>query len=140
MGLCGWRLSFPDYPWDPKWSFPQINSVKLWEHVLQRHLLKYPQQIASHSVDPLQKAGTLRARTDTEQTATQKAGPSDLTVQGAVMDKLAEEDTTFQRLRTAKIKIFGAARRELTKDLAVFFVLGDSAASEFCILTFQNHL
>jgi hypothetical protein len=80
--------------------------VKRWEPVAQRHLLKYTQQVASHYGDPLQSAGTLRAHSDTEQTAPQNAGPSGMTVQGAVIDKPAEEDTTVQQLRTAIIKIF----------------------------------
>lgn len=106
MGLPGWLLSFPHYTCDPKWSFPQINSVKRWEPVVQRYLLKYVQQVANQSGDSLQAAGTLRALNDNEQTATQKAGPSGLIVQGAIRDKPAEEDTTNQQLRTAKIRLF----------------------------------
>ena len=60
-------------------------------------------------------AGTLRAPSDTEQTATQKAGLSGLRVQGAVIDNRGEEDTTVLQLRTAKLKLFWAASRNPKK-------------------------
>jgi hypothetical protein len=57
---------------------------------LQRHLLKYAHQFASHSGDHLQAAGTLRTPSDTEKTATQEAGQSGLRVQGAIIGKPEE--------------------------------------------------
>jgi len=74
-------------------------------------MIKYAQKVASHSDDPHQAAGTLRAHGDTEQTATQKVGPSGLLVQGAMIDKPAE-DTTVQQLRTAEIKQFCCSKEE----------------------------
>ena len=94
--------------------------VKHWEFVVQRYMTKYAQKAASHSGDPHQAAGTLRAHGDTEQTATQKAGPSGLLVQGAMIDKPAEEDTTVQQLRTAEIKQFVAAKKKRNKARACF--------------------
>ena len=82
---------------------------------MQRHMFQYTQQVASHSGDPLQAAVTVRARNNTEQTATQKAGPSGLTVQGAIIDKSAEDDTTVLQLRTAEVKQFWAAKKKHNK-------------------------
>jgi hypothetical protein len=73
---------------------------------LYRDLLKHAQQVASQSGDPFQAAVTIRAYSDTEQTATQKTGPSGLRMQGAVIDKLTEDDTTVLQLRNDTIKIF----------------------------------
>jgi hypothetical protein len=61
----------------------------------------------------VQVAGTLRAPSDTEQTITQKAGSSGLTVQVAVIDKPAVERSTVQQFRTAKIELTRAAMRKL---------------------------
>jgi len=61
--------------------FSNNKSFKIWESVIQRHLLKYAQQVARQSGNTLQAAGTLRATSNIEQTATQKAGLSGLTVQ-----------------------------------------------------------
>jgi hypothetical protein len=93
--------------------------VKHWEFVVQRYMVKYAQKVASHSGDPQQAAGTLRAHGDTEQTATQKAGPSGLLVQGAMIDKPAD-DTRVQQLRTAEIKQFVAAKKKRNKARACF--------------------
>jgi len=94
--------------------------VKHWEFVVQRYMIKYAQKFASHSGDPHQAAGTLRAHGGTEQTATQKAGPSGLIVQGAMIDKPAQEDSTVQQLRTAEIKRFVAAKKKRNKGRACF--------------------
>jgi ATP-dependent protease HslVU (ClpYQ) peptidase subunit len=74
--------------------------------------METPAQIGSTG---RQAAGTLRAPSDVEQTTTQEAGPSGLRVQGANIDKPTEEDTTVQQLRTAKIKLFEAARSKIKK-------------------------
>ena len=87
---------------------------------MQRYMIKYTQKVASLSGDPHQAAGTLRAHGDTEQTATQKAGPSGLIVQRAMIDKPAEEDTTVQQLRNAEIKQFVAAKKKRNKARACF--------------------
>jgi Mg-chelatase subunit ChlD len=89
--------------------------VKHWEFVAQIYVIKHAQKVASHSGDRHQLAGTLRARGDNEQTATQKAGPSGLLVQGTIIDKPAEEDTAVQQLRTAEIKQFVAAKKKRNK-------------------------
>jgi hypothetical protein len=83
-------------------------------------MIKYAQKVASHSGDPHQAAGTLRAHGDTERTATQKAGPSGLLVQEAMIYKPAEEDTTVQQLRTAEIKQMVAAKKKSNKARACF--------------------
>ena len=88
-------------------------NVKNWVFVAQRYMIKYTQKVSSHSGDPHQAAGTLRAHSNTEQTATQKAGPSGLLVQGAMIDKPAEEDTTVKQLRTAEIKNLWQQRRNV---------------------------
>jgi len=61
--------------------FSNYKSFKIWKSVLQKHLLRYAEQVARQSGNPLQAAGTLRAISDIEQTTTQKAGLSGLTVQ-----------------------------------------------------------
>jgi hypothetical protein len=66
------------------------SQLKAGSLFLQKHLLKYAQQFASHSGDHLQAAGTLRTPCDTEHTATQEAGRSGLRVQGAVIGKPEE--------------------------------------------------
>jgi hypothetical protein len=66
----------------------------------------------------MQAAGTLRAPTDSEQTATQKAGPSGLRVQRANIDKPAEEDSSVQQFRTVKIELIVGARRKPKKGRA----------------------
>ena len=97
--------------------------VKHWEFVVQRYMIKYAQKVASHSGDFHQAAGTLRAHGDTEQTATQKAGPSGLLVQCAMVDKPVEEDSTVQHLRTAEIKQFVAAKKKRNKVRAFFYLV-----------------
>jgi hypothetical protein len=63
-----------------------------------------------------------------------------LRVQGAITVKPAEGDTAMQKIRTARIKVFGVTMRDLKKSRAVFFVLGNSPVSELYVRTFQSRL
>jgi hypothetical protein len=80
--------------------------------------METPAQIGSTG---RQAARTLKAPSDVEQTTTQEAGPSDLRVQGANIDKPTEKETTVQQLRTAKIKLLGTARSKIKKARACSF-------------------
>jgi hypothetical protein len=65
-------------------------SIKCRNSVVQRHLLKFSQQVASQSNEPPQRAGISRKPRDVEHSTSQTAKPSGLTVQGANPDKPAE--------------------------------------------------
>ena len=90
-------------------------STKCRDSVVHRHLLKFAQQGTSQSGKPPQGAGTPSKPRDAEYSITPKARPSGLTEQGASTGKPAEEDTTVQKLPTAKTKLSGTARRKLRK-------------------------
>jgi hypothetical protein len=84
--------------------------------VIQRHLLKFAQQGASQTSEPPLGAGIPSKPRDVEHSTTQRVGPYGLRVQGAFTGKPAE-DTTIQKLPTAKPKLSGAARRKRKKSL-----------------------
>jgi hypothetical protein len=90
-------------------------STKCRDSVVHRHLLKSAQQGTSQSGKPPQGAGTPSKPRDAEYSITPKARPSGLTEQGASTGKPAEEDTTVQKLPTAKTKLSETARRKLRK-------------------------
>ena len=70
---------------------------------------------ASQSGEPPQGAGSPSKPRDAEYCITPKAGPSGLTEQAASIGKPAEEDTTAQKLPTAKTKLSGALGGNLEK-------------------------
>ena len=78
-----------------------------------RHMLKFAQQGTSQSGEPSQGGGSPSKPRDAEYSVTPNAGPSGLTEQGASIGKLAEEETTIQKLPPAKTKLSRAAKRKL---------------------------
>lgn len=96
------------YLWDPQWSLQKVKFLlNAWTLVEQRHLLKYSHRGACQSGELPQRVGTPSNPRDTGQSTLETGGPPGLIVQGAIIDKLAEDDSTVQKVSTAKPNYLG---------------------------------